>query len=419
MTTERTGPSPRRRRKRPHPAATARVVAAGLAATATGVLVAAFGLGAGGGQAALSPTATPSPSATYPSATQPPPQRYDSRVGRSAGDPVTGTAGRSVPTTRSQAQLTATGVAPGPIAAASGVPSSEAVGAVMGTTAHLVALGDVDVGRGLEELRGLEALWSRFIETSELSRLGRLGGAPAVVSAHTALLIEMSERARELTGGLFDATLLDALEAAGYDRTFELLEPAVDPDGSSVIGADPMLPEGLPCVDLARRPPIEADPRTGLVRLPPGLRIDPGGIGKGLAADLVAAWLLDRGATGSLVSVGGDLRVGGVPPANGWEIELDHHVVSPARINLRSGAVATSTRLRRRWRTVDGAAHHIIDPRTGRPSSGPVVAVSVVAAEAWRAEAVANSGAHRSPHCGVGRARTRLAQRRRSAGHDR
>ena len=286
--------------------------------------------------------------------------------------------------------MTTTGVAPRPTAAASALPSSEAVGAVMGTTAHLVALGDVDVARGIEELRGLEARWSRFIETSELTRLGRLGGAPAVVSPHTALLIEMSERARELTGGLFDATLLDALESAGYDRTFELLQPAADLDGGSAIGAR-LVPEELPPVDPARRPSIEADPRTGLVRLPRGVRIDPGGIGKGLAADLVAGWLLDHGASGALVSVGGDLRVDGTPPANGWEIELDHHVVTPARINLRSGAVATSTRLRRRWRTVDGTAHHLIDPRTGRPSNGPVVAVSVVAAEAWRAEAIATA----------------------------
>ena len=277
-----------------------------------------------------------------------------------------------------------------PTPAVSGVLSRETVGAVMGTTAHVVALGAGDIEGALDELRGLEALWSRFIETSELSRLGRLDGAPAVVSPHTALLIEMSERARELTGGLFDATLLDALESAGYDRTFELLEPVADLDGGSAIGAA-VMPEGPPRVDPTRRPSIEADPRTGLVRLPRGVRIDPGGIGKGLAADLVAGWLVDRGASGALVSVGGDLRVGGTPPANGWEIELDHHVVTPARINLRSGAVATSTRLRRRWRTVDGTAHHIIDPRTGRPSSGPVVAVSVVAAEAWRAEAIATA----------------------------
>ena len=211
-----------------------------------------------------------------------------------------------------------------------------------------------------------------------------------MVSSSTALLIDLSERAREMTGGLFDATLLDALEVAGYDRSFELLEPAVDLDGCSATGA-PVLPEGLPHLDTARRPSIEADPRTGLVRLPRGVRIDPGGIGKGLAADLVAGWLLDRGATGSLVSVGGDLRVGGAPPVDGWEIELDHHVVAPARINLRYGAVATSTRLRRRWRTADGTAHHVIDPRTGRPSNGPVVAVSVVAAEAWWAEAIATA----------------------------
>ena len=92
------------------------------------------------------------------------------------------------------------------------------------------------------------------------------------------------------TAGLFDATMLDHLEAAGYDRSFELLDhldddpvpphpPLSHPDGvPTAIGTAPLSANEL----------IEADPRTGLVTLPAGIRIDPGGIGKGLAADLVA-----------------------------------------------------------------------------------------------------------------------------------
>jgi thiamine biosynthesis lipoprotein len=55
---------------------------------------------------------------------------------------------------------------------------------------------------------------------------------------------------------------------------------------------------------------------------------------------------------------------------------------------MPGGAVATSSRLRRRWRTVDGEAHHLIDPRTGRPARTDVVAATVVAGETWWAEAL-------------------------------
>jgi thiamine biosynthesis lipoprotein len=58
------------------------------------------------------------------------------------------------------------------------------------------------------------------------------------------------------------------------------------------------------------------------------------------------------------------------------------------RLAICDGAVATSSRLRRRWITASGEAHHLIDPRTGRPADTDVVAVTVVAAEGWWAEAL-------------------------------
>jgi thiamine biosynthesis lipoprotein len=136
---------------------------------------------------------------------------------------------------------------------------------------------------------------------------------------------------------------------------------------------------------------VAIDLVTSAVTVPSGIGLDPGGIGKGLAADLVATAAVDLGADGAMVSLGGDLRVAGAPPPEGWEIELDHHLVAPARINLLDGAIATSSTLRRRWSTTEGPAHHVIDPRTGRPSTGPLVACSVLAAEAWWAEVLATS----------------------------
>lgn len=95
--------------------------------------------------------------------------------------------------------------------------------------------------------------------------------------------------------------------AAGYDRSFELL-PVTDATGIGAavapIGAHP----APGCAGVV----VAAD--VGVVHLPVGVTVDPGGIGKGLAADLVAGELLESGATGVLVSLGGDLRAAGVAP---------------------------------------------------------------------------------------------------------
>ena len=65
--------------------------------------------------------------------------------------------------------------------------------------------------------------------------------------------------------------------------------------------------------------------------------------------------------------------------------------ITGLRVGLVDGAVATSSRARRHWRTAAGPAHHIVDPRTGRPSASRYVAVTAVAADSWWAEVVATA----------------------------
>jgi len=97
--------------------------------------------------------------------------------------------------------------------------------------------------------------------------------------------------------------------------------------------------------------------------------------------------LLAAGAAGACVNLGGDLRVEGEPQP--WVIDVeDPFGGRPAtRVGLKGGAVATSSRLRRAW--VGG--HHVIDPARGRPATTDAVAVTVLAAEAWWAEALATA----------------------------
>lgn len=253
----------------------------------------------------------------------------------------------------------------------------------MGSHAHLLVNATAHTGlldRGRRRLAQLEARWSRFQPDSELCRINAARGQPVQVSADTAQIVRRSVEAWRLTDGLFDPTVLGAVEAAGYDRTFEDV-PAT--------GATPPR-TGAPSPGCAG---IEVDGST--VRLPAGVRLDLGGIGKGYAADQVAYELRRAGADGVCVNLGGDVRASGPSRADtGWVIAVTDPFGERANLTtvvLDDGAVATSSRLRRRWRRGDEELHHLVDPRTGMPSRTALVAVTVVAAQAHWAEILAKS----------------------------
>jgi FAD:protein FMN transferase len=131
------------------------------------------------------------------------------------------------------------------------------------------------------------------------------------------------------------------------------------------------------------------------VTIPAGVGFDPGGIGKGLAADLVSAELVTAGAAGVCINMGGDLRVRGIGPrgAHGWTIALEHPLQPTplATVGITDGGVASSTTLRRRWLVGGQVRHHLIDPRTGKPSDSEIAFCSVVADAAWKAETLAKA----------------------------
>ena len=101
----------------------------------------------------------------------------------------------------------------------------------MGTTVECLLDGDPRDGfaRVEAEFERLEALLSRFRPESELSRLNREGSLEA--GPDLLRVDALALEARERSGGLFDPTVLDAVVAAGYDRSFELVPadgPATD-----------------------------------------------------------------------------------------------------------------------------------------------------------------------------------------------
>ena len=118
--------------------------------------------------------------------------------------------------------------------------------------------------------------------------------------------------------------------------------------------------------------------------LPEGMEIDFGGIGKEYAVDLVADWAAALSATPVLVNFGGDLRcTGAAPKAGAWQVgieSIEHFGEATRRIELTSGALATSGDARR-YIEIDGMRYgHIFDARTGWPTPGAPRSVTVAAA---------------------------------------
>lgn len=250
----------------------------------------------------------------------------------------------------------------------------------MGTDVHLIAVASsaraaaAALDRGRERIDDLEALWSRFRPASEVSVMNALAGMPVRVSPETVALVQRALDGVRLTGGRFDPTILGAVVRAGYDRTYTEIVPDAAPADDRGLGA----------------PLIEVDPVACLVRVPAGVGFDPGGIGKGLAADIVVRELTAR-VDGICVNIGGDLRVHGeAPDGPAWGVEVEDPFGGDPRgvLSLADGAVATSSRTRRVLRN---GGHHLIDPATGLPAVSGVASVTAVAGQGWIAEVLAKA----------------------------
>jgi len=207
----------------------------------------------------------------------------------------------------------------------------------------------------------LDATFTRFRETSELCRVNAAAGSPVLVSPRFAQVVRLALRAAAATNGTVDPTLGRALEAAGYDRDFDLLEPRSTAAGTPSPGC-------WRDVRLYGR----------VLSFPPGVALDLNGVVKGLAADEGLRLLAGDG----FVSAGGDVAARG---------RITGAVPGGDTIVLRAGGIATSGSTRRRWRNGDTTAHHLLDPATGRPASSSWAEVTVVAGSCLAADVAAKA----------------------------
>ena len=255
----------------------------------------------------------------------------------------------------------------------------EATFRAFGSNCRVVSDIEATVIAAIHRLEDLESRWSRFRADSEISKLNAACGEPVEVSAITADLIGRAMYARERSDGRFNPLMLHQLLDLGYDTTHEKLDQT-----------------NAPCSSSATEHPATTEPillSGSSVRLPSGVSFDPGGVGKGLAADIVAEDLIDAGSRWAVISLGGDIRFAGdALHATGISTNIDDPRTDGAawgNVKIHGGALASSSTVSRRWRTVDGVHHHLLDPTTGRPAVSARIAATVFAEEAWWADVVA------------------------------
>lgn len=249
----------------------------------------------------------------------------------------------------------------------------------MGTDVSIVGPGPSDDSGFLQASATVEAVFareeqrfSRFRADSELCHVNASAGRWTQVSSRFEELVGIALACAERTEGIFDPAVLDAMIAAGYDRDFD----------ETVAGARGALHPPRPC---GRWREIETRP--GAILLPDGVGLDLGGIAKGWTADLASEAALREGLPWSLVSAGGDLRIAGDAPPIDVRIEDPGEPSETAAwVRLASGALASSSTMRRAW---GPDLHHIVDPRTGAPVDPSIVQATVWAPTCAEAEILA------------------------------
>jgi thiamine biosynthesis lipoprotein len=228
-----------------------------------------------------------------------------------------------------------------------------------------------------EHFAQVERRFSRFLADSELSKLNRATGwFEASPELFDALL-----RAREhsvRTGGLFDPAVGAALVALGYDRSF-------------APGALDRASIALHDAQRARFDDVQLDPVARAVLRPRHVQLDLGGMLKGATVDRVIATF--EGV--SMVDAGGDAFMrGDGPERDGWLVDVEDPqdaTRTVATVRVRDRAVATTAANRRQWRVGRASAHHVIDPRTGRPAQSDLAQVTVFAPRTELADVLAKS----------------------------
>lgn len=233
----------------------------------------------------------------------------------------------------------------------------------------------------------IENRFSRFLPESELSHLNLLAGERCMVSATMLELLTLAGTYRQVTDGIFNPFILDALLGCGYNESFELIGSRTKHEVTN----QPAATGSASALSHPSDQVITIDAAMKSVRLPLGSKIDLGGIVKGWAVGRLAGFFRNKySVKQGLINAGGDITLWGAQ-AEPWKIAIDYPWdggESAGYLLLREGAAASSGTLGRSWQSNQGTMHHLINPNTMRPCSSDVLQCTVsgddtAACEVW------------------------------------
>lgn len=242
-------------------------------------------------------------------------------------------------------------------------------------------IGYINIDEAVSEIQRIEKIISSWDESSETSLINKNTGIkPVKVSPELFGLIERSIRISALTDGAFDITYASMDQIWKFDGSMKAMPNESDIKKSiAKIGYQKII--------------LDAEKST--VYLPePGMKIGFGAIGKGYAADRAKKLLVSKGVKGGIINASGDLTTWGTKvTGEKWLVGITNPLNKEkvfGWLPIVESAVATSGNYEKYITLNDKKYSHIIDPRTGYPTSG-ISSVSIFAKQAEVCDALATA----------------------------
>lgn len=233
------------------------------------------------------------------------------------------------------------------------------------------------------ELLRINSVLSNYDSESEISLFNRSEIVGDWISVHETLVkvLASAQQISEQTNGAFDVTVAPLVELWGFGVNEVVRAPSAETISRELQRVDYKL--------------LEIDEKNNALRKLSNIKLDLSGIGKGYGVDHIAEFLTKQRCSDFLIDIGGEIRVRGHNAlSNSWRIGIEEpEGTGPSTVflNLSSGALATSGSYRN-FRIFDETPHpHVIDPRSGYPTSHNLTAVTVYRSTTTEADALATA----------------------------
>lgn len=237
------------------------------------------------------------------------------------------------------------------------------------------------IDTAVAEITRIEKLISSWDVNSQTSAINRNAGIkPVKVDTELFQLIERAIGISKLTDGAFDISYASMDRIWKYDGSMTEMPSEEEIKASvSKVGYQNIV--------------LDKENSTVFLKLE-GMKIGFGAIGKGYAADKAKELLISKGVLSGIINASGDMNTWGKQPnGNEWKVAITNPMDKNkvfALLPITNGAVVTSGNYEK-YVNFNGKRYtHIIDPRTGYPSSG-IISVTVFAPKAELADALATS----------------------------